>query len=97
MKLNIYSIYDSAAGSYMNPFVMQSDAQALRAFTDIATDAEHDIGKHPEDYSVWYIGQFHQIKGELVSENRECLATAMECVASSREEGLKKLRSVENA
>ena len=55
MRLNVYTIFDSAAGAYMRPFFMQSDGQALRSFTDIATDKDHEIGKHPEDYSLYRI------------------------------------------
>ena len=38
-------------------------------------------GKHPEDYSLWRIGQFDDNKGELLPEGKECLATALELVA----------------
>lgn len=58
MKLNMYCIYDTATGVYLRPFFMQSDGQATRSFKDIATDADHEIGKHPEDYSLHRIGVF---------------------------------------
>ena len=84
MRLNVYTIFDSAAGAYMRPFFAQSDGQALRGFTDISCDAEHDIGKHPEDYSLYRIGTFDDQKAKLDPEDRQCLATAQEVVASSR-------------
>lgn len=83
MRMFIYTIFDSAAGAYMRPFFMQSDGQAMRAFTDIACDAEHDIGKHPEDYSLCRIGMFEDGKGQVIGENVECLATALEVVAAT--------------
>ena len=49
MKLNAYTIYDVASGVYMRPFFSQADGQAIRGFKDIATDADHEVGKHPED------------------------------------------------
>lgn len=84
MKMNVYTIFDMASGSYMRPFFMVSDGQAVRAFTDIATDADHEIGKHPEDYSLYRIGIFDDNKGTLHPEDKECLCTAQEVVASSR-------------
>lgn len=84
MKLNVYSIFDTAAGTYMRPFFLQSDGQATRAFTDIATDADHEIGKHPEDYSLHRIGIFDDQKGKLIHEDKECLATGLEVVALTR-------------
>lgn len=56
MKLNAYCIYDTATAAYMRPVFMQSDGQAIRTFIDIATSADSDIGKHPEDYSLVRIG-----------------------------------------
>lgn len=84
MKLNAYTIYDTAAAAYMRPFFMQSDGQAVRMFRDIATDAEHEVGKHPEDYSIFRIGIFDDNKGQFIPEDRECLATALEMVAQAR-------------
>ena len=55
MRLNVYTIFDSASSAYMRPFFMSSDGQALRSFTDISQDAEHEVGKHPEDYSLFRI------------------------------------------
>lgn len=84
MKLNVYTIYDMASAAYMRPFFMQSDGQALRSFTDIATDATHEIGKHPEDYTLFRIGIYDDAKGQLIPENNESLATALEVVARTR-------------
>ena len=84
MKLNVYTIFDGATGAYMRPFFLQSDGQAMRAFTDIATDREHEVGKHPEDYSLYRVGLYDDNKGCLVHEDKECLATAQEVIAQSR-------------
>lgn len=84
MKLNAYCIFDSAAGAYMRPFFMLSDAQARRAFTDIATDANHEVGKHPEDYHLCRVGVFDDNEGKLIPENVEVLATGIKVVAESR-------------
>ena len=80
MKLNIYTIFDSATGAYMRPFFMQSDGQATRSFSDIA----HEIGKHPEDYTLHRIGIFDDAKGSITPEDKECIATALELIAVSR-------------
>ena len=88
MRLNIYTIFDQASGAYMRPFYAQSDGQALRSFTDIAQDADHEIGKHPEDYSLFRIGTYDDNKGELHPEDKECMATALEVVASARDKAL---------
>lgn len=84
MKLNIYSIYDTAAGLYSRPFFCQSDAEAIRMFADLSVDAEHPVGNHPEDYSLFRLGIYDDVKGSLGNEDNECLSTALEQVAKSR-------------
>lgn len=85
MNYTIYSIYDSAAGAYMRPFYFQSDAQAIRTFTDIAGDAEHEVGKHPEDYSLVRLGTFDDNQAKFYIEDRTTLITGLEAVAKGRE------------
>ena len=63
MNLNIYTIFDTASGTYMRPFFTQADGQAVRSFKDISCDAEHEIGQHPEDYSLWRIGLYDDNSG----------------------------------
>lgn len=84
MKLNVYSIFDTASGLYSRPFFTSSDAEALRSFSDIATDAEHPIGKHPKDYTLFRIGTFDDNKGHIHNEDNESLATALELIAKTR-------------
>ncbi len=84
MKLNAYSIYDQASGLYSRPYYTQSDADAIRSFGDITIDADHPIGKHPEDYTLYRLGIFDDTTGLLTNEENSSLATALELVAASR-------------
>ncbi len=84
MNLNIYCVFDCAAAAYMRPFFAQSDAEALRSFTDISIDADHPIGAHPEDYSLHRIGIYNDQTAVITPEDKQCLATAQERVASTR-------------
>ena len=85
MKLNAYTIYDVASGVYMRPFFSQADGQAVRGFKDIATDADHEIGKHPEDYTLYRMGTFNDTTGTLAGEELEKLYTGLEAVHSDRQ------------
>jgi len=84
MKLNAYTIYDVASGVYMRPFFSQADGQAIRGFKDIATDAEHEVGKHPEDYTLYRVGSFNDTTGKMAGEELEKLATGLEMVSADR-------------
>lgn len=80
MKINLYSVFDTASKLYARPFFLQSDAQAVRALTDVVADGEHEIGKHPEDYILFRIGMFDEEKGELIPEHPQRLANCWELV-----------------
>lgn len=54
----IYSIYDSKAEAYLQPFFMIAKGSALRAITDLANDPSHAFCKHAEDYSLFELGSF---------------------------------------
>lgn len=85
MKLNAYTIYDVASGIYMRPFFSQADGQAIRGFKDIACDADHEVGKHPEDYTLYRIGSFNDTTGEMKGDTViEKLATGLEMVSQDR-------------
>jgi len=84
MKVQLYAIFDTATGVYEKPFFGQSDGEVKRSFMDIANDADHPIGKHPEDYSLYRLGNFDDNTGMVLNEENECLCTAHEIIASSR-------------
>ena len=84
MRLVLFSIYDSAAGSFMRPFPVASDQQAHRAFKDLVTDADHPIGKHPEDYTLHRLGVFDDQTGEFHNEINEQQQTGLAVLAASR-------------
>ena len=84
MKLHAYTIYDVASGTYMRPFFSQADGQAIRGFKDIATDADHEVGKHPEDYTLFRVGSWNDTTGKMAGEELEKLATGLEMVSADR-------------
>jgi len=64
--MKICTIYDSKAEAYLTPMFFQSCAQGVRSFTDIVNDKSHAIGLHPEDYTLFCIGDWDERKGEIV-------------------------------
>lgn len=84
MKLQIYTVFDTASGVYMRPFFMQADGQATRFFGDECLNADSDLGRHPEDYSLVSLGTYDDNKAELVPEGVRVIATGLEMVALAR-------------
>lgn len=78
MKLMIFSIFDSKAAYFSNPFFCQREEEALR----IASDAVSETGnpnnlwaRHPEDFSLFKLGHFDSLTGEIERQLPESLAT----------------------
>lgn len=56
MKKKTYCVYDSKVGVYGTPFYFLTHGQALRGWVDIANDPNTEIGKHPEDFTLFELG-----------------------------------------
>jgi len=79
MKMLVFAIYDSKAKYYKHPFLMKSKGEVLRGFIDLANDEKTEIGKHPEDFVLFYIGTFDEVSGRYeMLDAKESLGTAIE-------------------
>lgn len=79
MLINVFSVYDSKACFFGQPFFDQHEASAIRNFSDAVNDASNPNNmwnKHPEDFSLFQIGSFHNETGELVPIHPKNLITA---------------------
>lgn len=58
MIMKIFSIYDSKIEAHNTPFFMSTIGQATRAFTDETNNTQSLLHKHPEDYTLFELGEF---------------------------------------
>lgn len=65
MILKMYSVFDTKVEAYMAPFTSPTHGSAIRAFTDTVNDESTTLGAHPEDYTLFYLGDFNQQDGTL--------------------------------
>jgi hypothetical protein len=65
MNTKIYAIFDNKAEAFMQPYFATTPGLALRAFSDGANNKETTIGKYPNDFVLYEIGQFDDQTGEL--------------------------------
>lgn len=79
MKSKVYTVYDSKVESYMNPFLMQTKGQAIRAFADSVNDEKTQFYKHPEDFTLFEIGEYDDASGVYsMHESKVSCGTALE-------------------
>lgn len=58
MITQLFTVYDSKAEAYAQPFHQQSKGAAIRAFTDTVADPTHAFHRHPEDYVLFHLGSY---------------------------------------
>lgn len=63
--IKAFSVFDSKAESYIQPFFFPATGQAIRAFETAAQDENHEFYKHAADYTLFEIGTFNQGTGHL--------------------------------
>ncbi len=74
MKLKIFTVYDTKAMAYLPPFFLPNELMAKRVFGDMADDVTHQFGKHPEDYSLYEMGNFDDANAKFeISEKAPVL------------------------
>lgn len=68
MKTKTYTIYDSKTGLYNKPMYFHNHPAAIRAVTQALTDEQSTLGQHPEDYSLFYIGEYDEETAKMEQE-----------------------------
>lgn len=66
MILRIYSVRDLKAAAFAPPFFLNRDEVAVRTFSDAIADRTHPMSAHPEDYQLFYLGEFDDEHGAVV-------------------------------
>ena len=79
MILNVYSVFDSKLASFGRPWYELTDASAIRVFSDAVNDTQNpnnQWNRHPEDFSLYRLGQFDDENGKIDSALPVSLVTA---------------------
>lgn len=62
----VFSVLDSAANAFGNPFVVNHLGIALRAFTDqVNSESGGDLFNHPADFALYQIGEYDDTTGVI--------------------------------
>lgn len=74
----IYAVYDKKAQVFGNPFYSITAATALRDFGHAAKDPANEIGRYPEDFSLWFFGQWDDSKGHMELQEAQHVSNAID-------------------
>lgn len=64
-----FAIYDSKAEFYTEPYPFKTTAEAIRAFTNTANDSKTPMAQNAEDYTLFELGEYDNIKGSFKALN----------------------------
>lgn len=80
MEMNVFTVFDSAASAYLEPFFAPTLEFALRGFREAVNKEGHQFAKFPEDYTLFHIGEFDQGTGALKPCEPRSLGVALTLV-----------------
>ncbi len=84
MHLKIFTIYDSATGIYQPPLSFRAPGEALRFWKHLVTNADTQVGKNPEDFSLYMIGTYNDNTAEYEGSMKTCIQTGEEALSEAR-------------
>lgn len=76
-----FSIKDSKAEVYNPPFFKPTHGEAERTFRELANDEKTNVNKYPEDFSLWYVGNYNEQTGILEPKEPTHLHNAISMIA----------------
>ena len=77
MEKYIFTVYDSAAHAYLDPFVAPSVDFAIREFKKVVNTEGHQFNLYPSDYTLFLVGSFDPMSGNLKGQNITSLGVAV--------------------
>ena len=69
--LQVFSIYDKRAETFMPPFYQRNANSAIRVIADtIKADANTTIARYPEDFCLYSLAEFDEFSGAFLEISR---------------------------
>lgn len=69
MKLQLVSVYDAKAEVYSPPIAVPTLGMAERSFADEVNNPQSQYNKHPEDYTLFHLGEYDDATGVVTNRD----------------------------
>ena len=66
MRMVIVSVRDKKAEFFSPVYAVPTKGLAIRGFGDAIMKGGSDLSSHPEDFSLFMVGEFDQVTGMLI-------------------------------
>lgn len=95
MKLKVFSIRDSKAQIFNQPWFARTHGEAERNFEQLVRDEKSTIYQYPEDYDLYHIGEYDDETGLVTSlDTPKHVAKAVHLTLASQTKADKALNAV---
>ena len=94
MILRMFSVHDQKAEVFLPPFFVPTKGIATRAFADCINSETHQFGKHPADYTLFYMGDFDDNTGQYDQGVKQSIGNGVEYIDPEHEDSLGDFRNV---
>jgi hypothetical protein len=94
MKHFVFSIFDQKAKAFTPPFFMHSEGMAHRAFMDQVNNKESQIHAHPEDYTLFKIGEFDDNAGAISGMSPQTMVNGLQVIEDAAEQNQSAFESI---
>lgn len=78
MIKKVYTVFDEAAGAYLQPFFSSSNRTAMRAVEDVMSDPSHQFNVHADDFTLFCIGEYDEDSGSLIPQDKVSLGNLIQ-------------------
>lgn len=77
MRREIFTVFDSAARAFLEPFFARTIEEAARMMRAVVNKPDHPFNQYPEDYILFHIGSFDEASGEITPCEPHSLGVAI--------------------
>lgn len=90
----LFSVYDQKAECFIPPFFVPTVGIAKRAFKDCINSEDHHFGKHPGDYTLFYLGDWSDQDATFENQSKQSLGNGVEYIDTDHIDSLGEFRNV---
>lgn len=80
MIYQIFSVYDKQVGAYLPTFMVRTQGEAIRSFTEAVNDPQKPFGKYATDYALHSFGTFDDNSGQFLTHDPVRVIAANEVI-----------------
>jgi len=83
MQHLLFTVYDEKAEVFTAPFFVPTLGLATRAFADCVNSEDHHFGKHPQDYTLFGLGEFDDSDASFKHKAKKSLGNGVEFISAT--------------